>query len=115
MYGSRTRRIKTDRRDVAALTEACRTGVYRLAHRVSRTSHRRRQHLRTREHLIHTRTQTINAIRAMLRQVGLRVPSGTSRTLAQRVTALPLESDVRQMLTPLLDTLDALAPIIARR
>ena len=34
MYGSRTRRIKTDRRDVAALAEACRRGVYRRAHRV---------------------------------------------------------------------------------
>ena len=29
MYGTRTRRIKTDRRDVAALAEATRTGVYR--------------------------------------------------------------------------------------
>jgi len=35
MYGTRTRRIKTDRRDVAALAEANRTGVYRAAHRVS--------------------------------------------------------------------------------
>ena len=35
MYGSRSRKVKTDRRDVAALAEACRTGVYRRAHRVS--------------------------------------------------------------------------------
>ena len=35
MYGSRSRNIKTDGRDTAALTEACRTGVYRRAHRVS--------------------------------------------------------------------------------
>ena len=37
-----------------------------------------------------------------------------SRTLAQRVTALALDVDLRQMMAPLLDTLDALAPLIAR-
>ena len=31
MYGHRSRRVKTDRRDVAALTEACRHGIYRQA------------------------------------------------------------------------------------
>src|SRR5258708_33035985 len=35
MYGQRTRRIKTDRRDVAALAEANRLGRYRAAHRGS--------------------------------------------------------------------------------
>ena len=35
MYGHRARRIKTDKRDVAALAEACRLGIYRAAHRVS--------------------------------------------------------------------------------
>jgi transposase len=35
MYGARSRRIKTDRREAAALAEACRTGQYRRAHRVS--------------------------------------------------------------------------------
>ena len=35
MYGQRSRRIKTDRRDVAALSEACQHGTYRLVHRRS--------------------------------------------------------------------------------
>lgn len=35
MYGHRSRRVKTDRRDVAALAEACRHGIYRCAHRRS--------------------------------------------------------------------------------
>jgi len=35
MYGARTRRIKTDKRDVAALAEANRLGLFRRAHRVS--------------------------------------------------------------------------------
>ena len=33
MYGHRSRRIKTDRRDVAALADACQHGVYRAVHR----------------------------------------------------------------------------------
>ena len=47
MYGQRTRRIKTDRRDVAALAEANRLGVYRGAHRVSQPAYRAS---RTRSH-----------------------------------------------------------------
>lgn len=43
MYGTRTRRIKTDRRDVAALAEANRTGIYRPAARVSPTQRAIRQ------------------------------------------------------------------------
>jgi transposase len=113
MYGSRTRRVKTDRRDVAALAEACRRGVYRPAHRVSRSAQIRRQQLRSREHLVRMRTQTINAVRAVLRQAGVRVPSGTSRTLSSRVLTLPLEAELREMLAPLLGALDALAPLIA--
>ena len=35
MYGVRVRAVKTDRRDVAALAEACRVGIYRAAHRAS--------------------------------------------------------------------------------
>ena len=35
MYGHRSRRIKTDRRDVAALADACQQGCYRAAHRRS--------------------------------------------------------------------------------
>lgn len=114
MYGSRTRRIKTDRRDVAALVEACRRGVYRPAHRVSRETQARRQHLRTREHVIRMRTQTINALRAILRQAGVRVPSGMSRTVVERVTRLELDADLQAVIAPLRATLKALAPIIAQ-
>lgn len=39
MYGQRSRRIKTDRRDVTALREACQHGTYRLAHRRSARQH----------------------------------------------------------------------------
>jgi transposase len=112
MYGSRTRRVKTDRRDVAALADACRRSIYRPAYRIARATQIRRQHLRTREHLIRMRTQTINALRAIVRQAGYRVPSGTTRTFAQRLTALGLEPDLRTVVGPLIDALERLAPLI---
>src|SRR5439155_14131375 len=40
MYGTRTRRVKTDKRDARALADACLSGTYRKAHR---TSESRRQ------------------------------------------------------------------------
>ena len=48
MYGERTRRVKTDRRDVAALAEANRRGWYRATHRVSAMQRETRQILRSR-------------------------------------------------------------------
>ena len=35
MYATRTRRVKTDRRDARALADACVLGAYRRAHRLS--------------------------------------------------------------------------------
>jgi len=112
MYGSRSRRVKTDRRDVAALADACRRGIYRPAHRVAPATQIRRQHLRTREHLIRMRTQTINALRALLRQAGHRVPSGSSRTFVQRVATLERGPDLHAVMAPLLQALEQLAPLI---
>ena len=64
MYGTRTRRIKTDRRDVAALAEANRTGVYRLAYRVSPAQRAIRQRLLVRDHFVRMRTHLINLLRS---------------------------------------------------
>ena len=35
MYATRSRRVKTDKRDARTLAEACRLGAYRAIHRVS--------------------------------------------------------------------------------
>jgi transposase len=35
MYATRSRKVKTDRRDARALAEACLLGAYRPAHRLS--------------------------------------------------------------------------------
>jgi len=112
MYGVTVRAVKTDRRDVAALAEACRLGIYRAAHRVSAAQRQRRRQLRVREQLIRMRTQAINLLRAQLRQEGYRLPSGSSATTAARCRGLALAAGLQADVTPVLALLDALAPLI---
>jgi transposase len=113
MYGERTRRIKTDRRDVAALAEANRRGFYRRAHRVSRAQGEVRRQLQVREQLIRMRTQTINLLRAQLRSVGVRLRSGAARTVGQRCDALAIPPAIARTIAPLREVLTQLAPLIA--
>lgn len=108
MYGQRTRRIKTDKRDAAALAEACRLGIYRPAHRVSVAQWRERQHQAVRSLLIRQRTALINLTRAMLRQEGLRLPGGTADYMSARLDRVVLPSALVDALAPLRAMLDAL-------
>ena len=85
-----TPHIKMDRRDVRALAEACRLGIYRRAHRVGVEQRQRRRELRVREQLVRTRTQFINLVRAQLRQEGHRLPSGASHTVPRRYATVPV-------------------------
>jgi transposase len=114
MYGQRTRRIKTDRRDVAALAEANRLGVYRRAHRVSTAQRDVRRRLRVRDQLVHMRRQAINLLRAQLRSEGVRVPTGAAETFAARFTRSEASAAVRSAMAPLLELLAAVAPLIAQ-
>ena len=114
MYGQRQRRIKTDRRDVAALAEANRLGVYRAAHRVSVPQRDVRRRLRVREQLVHVRRQAINLLRAQLRSEGVRVPTGAAETFLARFTASAASAAVRDAMAPLLELLAAIAPLIAQ-
>ena len=65
MHGHRSRRIKTDRRDVAALTEACQQGTYRVAHRRSARQHEVQCRLNVRQELTHVRTRAISLARSI--------------------------------------------------
>ena len=112
MYGVRTRAVKTDRRDVAALAEACRLGIYRRAHRASAAQRGVRRTLRVREQLIRVRTQAINLLRAQLRQEGYRLPSGASQTACARLERLDVSPSLREALAPIVGLLDAIAPLI---
>jgi hypothetical protein len=101
MYGSRSRKVKTDRRDVAALAEANRTGVYRVAHRASADSRRLRQRLRVRAHVVQLRSRSISLLRALLRQDGLRLPSGSAETIVARVDRVALPAALADVIAPL--------------
>lgn len=101
MYGHRSRRIKTDRRDVAALADACRQGTYRVAHRRSSQQHLVRCQLNVRQELTQARTRAISLARAMTRAEGLRIRSGHTETFLTRLTAIDLSASPKETLLPL--------------
>src|SRR5215468_3496773 len=113
MYATRTRTIKTDRRDARALAEACRLGAYRPAHRLSDAQRHVRARLTVRDALVRTRTRYISLIRALLRQHGWRVPSGSAEGFPRRVLALPLPGRLRSEVAPLLAVMRHLQPPLA--
>lgn len=122
MYGARSRKVKTDRRDVAALALANRRGVYRAAHRVRPAARALRQELRVRRHLVEQRTALINLVRALLRQEGLRLPSGHTASVLQRLARVTLSpalqaalAPVRTVLTALQATLDTVETAVEAR
>jgi len=100
MYGSRSRKVKTDKRDVAALAIACRRGIYRRAHRVSAETRTLRQTLRVRRQLVQMRSGLISLLRSLLRQHGLRLPSGSAEQVLPRLDRLPLPADLAAVLAP---------------
>src|SRR3984893_2137720 len=102
MYATRTRKVKTDRRDARALAEACLLGAYRAAHRLSDAQRHVRARLTVRDTLVRTRTRYISLARALLRQHGWRVPSGSAEGFPRRVMARPLPGRRRSEVAPLL-------------
>ena len=85
MGATRSRKVKTDRRDARALAEACVLSAYRAAHRLSDPQ---RHVLGVRDALVRTHTRYIPLIRALLRQHGYRVLSGSAEGHAGRVPAV---------------------------
>jgi transposase len=114
MYGQRTRRVKTDRRDARALAEACRSGTYRRAHRTSDERRHLRGQLAVREGLVRTRTRYISLIRSLLRREGLRVRSGSADTFLERLAEVDLLDHLRREIKPLLAVMGPLGKQIAR-
>lgn len=97
---------------MAALADACRQGLFRRAHRVSPHALTRRQQLRIREHAVRMRTRTVNVLRAMLRQRGLRLPSGTARTVDARLDRVGLDPELQLVLAPLREILRGVSAVI---
>lgn len=113
MYGSRSRKVKTDGRDTAALFDACRLGIYRRAHRVSAAQRARRQQLRIRRHLVQTRGRSVSLLRALLRQEGWRLPAGSVEAFEDRLDRLPLPPALTAIITPLRTWLADLNALLA--
>ena len=102
MYATRTRKVKTDRGDARALAEACLLGAYRPAHRLSDPQRPVRGRLTVRDAVVRTRTRYISLIRALLRQQGYRVPSGSAEGFLHRVRAMTLPGRLVSTIAPLL-------------
>ena len=101
VYSHRSRRIKTDRRDVAALAEACQRGYYRAAHRRSAAQRTVQCQLNIRRELTDSRTRAISLALAMTRGAGLRIRSGSTESFLTRLSALDLPSSIAATLAPL--------------
>jgi len=101
MDATRSRRVKTDRRDARTLADACRLGAYRVTHRTAAAPRTVRAQLAVREALVRTRTRYISVLRAVLRRDGVRVPSGGAATFGQRVQTLPLSATQARLVAPL--------------
>src|SRR5262249_57690029 len=69
--------------------------------------------LTVRDALVRTRTRYISLIRALLRQHGWRVPSGSAEGFPRRVLALPLPGRLRSEVAPLLAVMRHLQPPLA--
>jgi transposase len=102
MYATRTRKVKTDRRDARALADACVLGAYRPAHRLSDPQRHVRGRLLVRDALVRTRTRYISLARALLRQQGYSVASGRAEAFPTRVRALALPGPLLSLIAPLL-------------
>jgi transposase len=108
MYGHRSRRIKTDRRDVAALADACQQGTYRRAHRRSGRQHEIQCRLNVRHELTQARTRAISLARGITRAVGLRIRSGRTETFLERLFALEMPASMKTTLSPLRSVIEVL-------
>ena len=108
MDGHRSRRVKTDRRDVAVLAEACRHGSYRCAHRRSPRQRTVPWQLNVRRELVDARTRLISVVRAITRSQGYRIAGGATDTFLTRLAALELPVSVRESLVPVRSVMELL-------
>jgi len=110
MYASRSKKVKTDKRDARALCEACHLGAYRATHRVSDEQRHVRAELAVRDALVRTRTRYVAIIKAFVRRAGLRLRSGEPAHTAAKLAELELSPVLRAELAPLVALL---APVNA--
>ena len=113
MYANRSRRTKTDKRDARTLLDACVTGAYRPAHRLSDAQRHVRAELAVRDSLVRTRVRLIALAKTLVRRDGLRVAGSSAARVAERIAALALSPRLASELAPLFAVLGPLNAQIA--
>ncbi|MCI0673164.1 MAG: IS110 family transposase, partial [Myxococcaceae bacterium] len=113
MYASRSRRVKTDKRDARTLAEACKLGAYKPAYRTSDPRRHLRAQLAVREALVRTRTRYISLMRALVRREGFHVGSGSAEAFPKRLLAMELPEHLKAEVEPLLALMELLNTQIA--
>lgn len=108
MYATRSRKVKTDKRDARTLAEACRLGAYRPAHRTSDRQRHVRAQLAVREAMVRTRSRYISIISTLLRRDGLRIDTGYSPSFLKRLARVELTAALREEIAPLVLLLQSL-------
>jgi transposase len=108
MYATRSRKVKTDKRDARTLCEACQLGAYRPIHRASDAQRHVRAELAVREGLVRTRTRYVAIIKAFVRREGLRLRSGEPQHTAAKLAELALPAPLVQEIAPLVSLLGPL-------
>jgi transposase len=108
MYATRSKKVKTDKRDARTLAEACVLGAYRATHRVSAEQRHVRSELLVRDALVRTRTRYVALIKAAVRREGSRLSSGEAEHTATKVRAIELREEVLAELAPILELLSSL-------
>jgi transposase len=102
MYATRSRRVKTDRRDATTLADACRLGAYRPAHRASDRQRHVRAELAVRDAVVHTRVKCVALTGALLRRHGVHVASGNVDGFVARVEQHSLPAELQDEIAPML-------------
>ena len=113
MYGTRTRRVKTDKRDARALAEACHSGTYRTAHRTSEARRRLKAQLSVRDALVRERAKHITLMGTLVRQQGLRVATGQAEHFLTRLRKVRLPESLTATLAPLVEVVELLNKKVA--
>src|SRR5206468_1136794 len=106
MYATRSRRVKTDRRDAQVLMDACRLGAYHPAHRTSDAQRQVRALLAARDNLVQTRVRQVQLIRALVRREGLRVRSASVGHFTERLAEVGLPEWLRQVTAPVVAVIE---------
>jgi transposase len=107
-------RRKNDRIDAEVLARALERGHIPVAHLLSRHRQELRRQLSVRRALVETRAQYVTTMRGIGREHGQVLPSCDAEEFVNRMRSARIGDDLRQVLEPLLLTVDGLQLQLAR-